>query len=103
MKLSFVFVGLGVSAMLVMIFQTVRQELNLRDLKTRMLENSAQVKRKEEAIAEMKTKIKEIKDKLTTVNIKLDGLRKQKADSDKSAQELDKNLETCNTEKASDT
>lgn len=103
MKLSIVFGGLSVAAMLLMIFQAVRQELNLRDLKTRMLENSAQVKIKEEGIAEMKIKIKEIKERLMIVNTEMDNLRKKKADSDKSAQELDKSLETCNTEKASDT
>ncbi|KAG8010059.1 hypothetical protein GBF38_014221 [Nibea albiflora] len=103
MKLSFVLVGLSVAAMVVMIFQAVRQELNLRSLKTRMVENSAQVKRKEEAIVEMKNKIKEMKEKLMSVNTKMEDLKKKKADGDKSAQELDKSLETCNTEKASDT
>lgn len=100
MKLAFVLVGLSVAAMVVMIFQTVRQEVNLRGLKTRMVENTAQVKRKEEAIVEMKNTIKEMKDKLMGVNTKVEDLKKKKAESDKSAQELDKSLETCNTEKA---
>ncbi|XP_070768337.1 tropomyosin-2 [Enoplosus armatus] len=99
MKLAIVLVGLSVSVMAVMIFQAVRQELNLHNLKTRMVANSAEVKRKEEAIIELKNKIQELKTTLASVNTKMDELKKTKAESEKSTQDLDKSLQTCNTEK----
>ncbi|XP_051262367.1 uncharacterized protein si:dkey-87o1.2 [Dicentrarchus labrax] len=100
MKVAIVLVGLSVALMVVMIFQAVRQELSLRHLKTRMGENSAEVKKKEEAIMEVKNKIKDMRDTLTSVNTKLDELKKKKAESETSAGELGKSLQTCNTEKA---
>uniref|UniRef100_A0A8P4K429 Si:dkey-87o1.2 n=1 Tax=Dicentrarchus labrax TaxID=13489 RepID=A0A8P4K429_DICLA len=96
---AIVLVGLSVALMVVMIFQAVRQELSLRHLKTRMGENSAEVKKKEEAIMEVKNKIKDMRDTLTSVNTKLDELKKKKAESETSAGELGKSLQTCNTEK----
>ncbi|XP_039972623.1 uncharacterized protein si:dkey-87o1.2 [Xiphias gladius] len=100
MKLSVVVLGLSVAVMLVMIYQAVSQELNLRYLKARMVENSAEVKRKEEAIIEVKTKIRELKTTLASFNAKMDELKKKKADAEKSTQEIDKRLQTCNSEKA---
>ncbi|XP_044065302.1 uncharacterized protein si:dkey-87o1.2 isoform X1 [Siniperca chuatsi] len=100
MKLAIVLLGLSVVVMAIMVFQAVRQELNLRNLKTRIVENSAEVKTKEEAIVEAKNKIQELKTKLASVNTKVDELKKTKADTEKSTQDTDKSLQTCNTEKA---
>lgn len=91
------------AVVVVMVYQAVRQELNLRDLRARMVQNSVDVKRKEEAIMEEKNKIQELKATLSSVNAKLDELKKSKADSLKTTEEFAKNLQTCNSEKARDT
>lgn len=100
MKLVGVVVGLSVAVMLVMIYQALRQEMSLRQIKTRMVENTAEVKRKEEAIALSKKRIDEVKASLWAANQKIEELRKKKGDIDKSTKELTQSLQTCNTEKA---
>ncbi|KAA8591616.1 hypothetical protein FQN60_016990, partial [Etheostoma spectabile] len=99
MKVAICLAFLSVAVMAVMIFQAVRQELNLRVLKSRMVENTEQVKRKEDAIIEVKSKIQAMKSKLVFVNTNIDTLKKKKTDGEQKAQELNKNLQTCNTEK----
>ncbi|KAF3691931.1 hypothetical protein EXN66_Car007606 [Channa argus] len=99
MKLALVLVGLSVAVMGIMIFQAVRQELNLQNTKARLVENSADVKRKEDAIMEMKTKIQEMKTSLGSANAKIDELKKKKIDIVKSTEEFEKSLQTCNSEK----
>lgn len=103
MKLAVVFVTLSVAVMVILIFQAVRQELIMRNLKTHTDENSAEVKRKEDAIIELKNKIKELKTTLESVNTKMGELKKMKTDAEKSTLDYEKSLQTCNTEKASDT
>uniref|UniRef100_A0A7N9AN68 Si:dkey-87o1.2 n=1 Tax=Mastacembelus armatus TaxID=205130 RepID=A0A7N9AN68_9TELE len=88
-----------VGVMVAMIVYTVQQEMKLRNSRTRMLENSAQIKQKEEAIAEVKKKIGELKSTLTTVNTKINELKTEKAGVDKLTGEFDKSLQTCNSEK----
>jgi len=99
MKLFVVLLGLSMAVMGVMIFQAVRQEFNLRNMKTRTAENTAEVSRKEEAIVELKNKIKDLKAGMASVNTKMDELRKKKADTEKSTKDFDMSLQTCNTEK----
>lgn len=96
-------VFLSVSVMVVMIYQAARQELNLRNLKAHMLQNSEEVKRKEAAIVQIKVKIQELNKALWPLKTTKDGLIKQKQQSVKAAQDLDKSLTTCNTEKVWDT
>lgn len=100
MKFSIALLGVSVVVMVVMIFQAVLQELNLHNFKTRMEESSAEVERKEEAIVVMKNKVTDLKTSLESANSKLDELKKQKAELDKSTQEFDTNLKTCTDEKA---
>lgn len=103
MKLAIVVVCLSVAVMVVMIFQAVRQELDLRNLQARMVQNLAEVKRKEEAIVDVKNKIHQLKSTLASTNTNMDELKKKKADTIKSTDQFVKSLQTCNFEKASNT
>ncbi|XP_056142503.1 uncharacterized protein si:dkey-87o1.2 [Lampris incognitus] len=90
---------LSVSVMLLAIFQAVRQEVSLRSLKTRMAEGSLEVKRREEAIVQLKAKVEGLNKELPPFNTKKSELLRKKGDFSKSMGESDKNLETCKTEK----
>ncbi|KAM7420798.1 hypothetical protein PAMA_015155 [Pampus argenteus] len=79
--------------------QAVRQELNIRYLRSRTLENSIQTRRKEEAIVELKTEHMKLKSSVASANTKMDELRRKKAETEKSTQTLDGSLKACNTEK----
>lgn len=92
-------VCLSVAVMTVMIFQAVRQEMDLRDLNDHMVVNSAEVKKKEKVIAEAKTKISELKTELDSVNSRMSELKRKKMAIDRSTRDLDKSLQTCNNEK----
>lgn len=100
MKLAITLVGLSMAVMVVMIFQAVRQELDLRNLKSRMMQSSVEVKRKEEAIAQLKDKTQQLKSTLTSVNAKMDELKKKKQEALKLTEDFGKSLQTCNSEKA---
>lgn len=99
MKLAMALVGLGVVVMGVLIFQVVHQEFRLSHLKSRLVENSAQVTRKEEGIVELKAKISELQKSLDDVNTKVEQLKKKKAEIEKSSEDAGKGLAACTTEK----
>lgn len=100
MKFSIALLGLSLVVLVVMVFHAGLQELNLRKLKTLMAENLEEVERKEEAIVVMKNKVTEMKVTLESANTKLDGLKKQKEELEKSTKESDENLKTCTNQKA---
>lgn len=100
MKLLIFFTVVSVSVLAVMVFQALRQELNLRNMRERMVESSMEMKSKEDSVVEMKSKIMELKGSLEAANSKLEELKKKKEEAEKSGQEVDKILESCNGEKA---
>lgn len=100
MKLLIFFAVVSVAVLAVMVFQALRQELNLRSMRERMVENSMEMKRKEDSVVVMKNKIIELKGSLEATNSRLEELKKKKEEADKSGQEVDKILESCNAEKA---
>lgn len=102
MKFPIALLGVSVVVMVVMISQAVHQEFKLHTLKTRMEESSVEVERKEEAIVGMKNKLTELKTSMDSANSKLDELKKQKAELEKSTQDFGANLKTCTDEKARD-
>ncbi|KAM6994242.1 uncharacterized protein LKV04_006655 [Tautogolabrus adspersus] len=99
MKWPVVVVCLSVMFMVGIIFQALRQEMSLHNAKLRMAENTAEVKRKEEAIIEVKAKLETLKKSLGDANQKTDDLKKKKEEIVKSTQESENRLQTCNKEK----
>ncbi|KAF0045407.1 hypothetical protein F2P81_001936 [Scophthalmus maximus] len=89
MKLTVVVVCLSVAVMTVLIYQALRQEVDLRRQKTLLVDNSAEVKRKEMAIVEAKKTIQQLKASLGTINEDIEGLKKKKEENDKAAQEFE--------------
>ncbi|XP_041844395.1 kinesin-like protein KIN-7I [Melanotaenia boesemani] len=99
MKAAIALVSLSVVVMAGLAFQAVRQELHLRTMRTRIVENSADVKRKEDIIVEVKTKIHELKTSVDVANSKLEELKVKKAEVQKSKESMEKSLDSCNAEK----
>lgn len=103
MKVAVALVGLSVVIMVGMIYQAVHQEIKMRNAKVRLTENSIEVKKKEEAIVDVKAKIETLKTSLETVNSKIEELKKKKEEASKTITETGQSLETCNKEKARQT
>ncbi|XP_073703774.1 uncharacterized protein [Garra rufa] len=92
-------VFLAFCALLVIIYQAIQQELNIRNLKTRIAISGEQVKLKEDGIVAAKTKVEEFNKKLNPLITKRDLLKKQKDDTKKSNVDSEKELGTCRAEK----
>lgn len=100
MKLALVVLGLGATVMVVLTVQALRQELNIRKLRNRMSQSMLDSQDKESDIADMKRKAAEQKALLETAQNKLDGLKAQKAELEKSKSDSETNLKGCAEEKA---
>ena len=99
MKIVPVMAFLSVSVMVVMIYQAVRQELELRSLKARMLESSTELKQKEHAIIQEKNKIQDLNKLLEPLTKQKDELNKKKLDISRSVAQMTNSLVLCNTDK----
>ncbi|CAJ1062244.1 uncharacterized protein si:dkey-87o1.2 [Xyrichtys novacula] len=100
MKIAIVLVFLSMVVMIVMVSQAVHQELKMHKAKQNAVENTAEVKRKEEAIIEVKAKVSTLTRSLRAVNDKIEELKKKKDELIKSTNDFGPSLQTCNTEKA---
>ncbi|XP_077950904.1 uncharacterized protein LOC120810649 [Gasterosteus aculeatus] len=98
MKLVVVLCSLSVAAMCFMVYQAVRQELKIYHLKSRMLMNVVEVRKKEESIIELQTKIKDMKATALSVNTNIDELKKKKEESNKLKVDSADGLQKCNKE-----
>lgn len=92
-------VFLALCALLVIIYQAVQQELNIRNMKTRIALSGQQVKLKEDGILVAKTKVEEINKQLNPLITQRDQLKKQKDDIKKGNANSEKELGTCQAEK----
>uniref|UniRef100_A0A9J7Y4S9 Si:dkey-87o1.2 n=1 Tax=Cyprinus carpio carpio TaxID=630221 RepID=A0A9J7Y4S9_CYPCA len=92
-------VFLALCALLVIIYQAVQQELNLRNLKARIVVSGEQVKLKEDGIMAAKVKVEEMNKQLNPLITQRDQLKKQKDDMKKGNADSEKELGTCNAEK----
>lgn len=88
------------AVMAVMILQTVRQELQLRHLRTRTVEHLTDSKRGERVITRIKSQIKELKTNLASVMGRVDELKQRKAAAEKAQEEQQTRLQACGEEKA---
>lgn len=95
MKFAIALLALSATVMVVLVGQAIRQELGLRSLKNRMAQNLEDVGRKEEAVAEMKNKVTELKAVLDTATSKLVELKAQRDKLEKSKAGYEANLKTC--------
>ncbi|XP_061677244.1 uncharacterized protein si:dkey-87o1.2 isoform X2 [Syngnathoides biaculeatus] len=99
MKFAAVLTFLSLAVMVAMIFQTVRQELQLRSLNTRTVADLAEGKKGEKVITLMKPQIKALKTNLASVMGRVEELKKRKAAAEKAVQEHQKSLQACGKEK----
>lgn len=95
MKFAIALLALSATVMVVIVGQAIRQELNMRSLKNRMAQNLEEVGRKEEAIAEIKYKVTELKAVLDATTSKLEELKAQRGKIEKSKADYEANLKTC--------
>ncbi|KAF4103496.1 structural maintenance of chromosomes protein 2 [Onychostoma macrolepis] len=92
-------VFLALCALLVIIYQAVQQELNIRNMNKRITVSSQQVKLKEDGILAAKTKVEELNKQLNPLITQRDQLKKQKDDIKKGNANSEKELGTCQAEK----
>ncbi|KAF7669750.1 hypothetical protein LDENG_00146970 [Lucifuga dentata] len=99
MKLAVALAVLSVVVLGVVAFQALSQELNLRTMKIRTVEIFAEIKNKEAAVVEVKTKIQKLKLELTSATTKIEELNKKKAEAQKPIDGIATQLEKCNAAK----
>ncbi|XP_034409549.1 uncharacterized protein si:dkey-87o1.2 [Cyclopterus lumpus] len=100
MKLMAFFVALSSVVMAGFIYQAMKQEYNLRNMKTRMAENTADFQRNEVAIDELKTNYQIMMKALMAVNSHTVELNEKKKDHETMAQQVSETMQTCINEKA---
>lgn len=89
----------SVAVMVLMLFQTVRQEFRLHQLKADQVENTDMVRRKEADVSYIKSRVKLLKEALLSANIQVDDLKMKKEVTDKSIQDRGTRLQECNRER----
>ncbi|KAG1940060.1 hypothetical protein F2P79_016841 [Pimephales promelas] len=94
-----VMVFLALCALLIITYQAIQQELNIRNLQTRIVVSGEQVKFKEDGIMSAKTKVDEITKNLSALTTQRDQLKKQRDDLKKTSTASEKELGTCKTDK----
>ncbi|XP_065126170.1 uncharacterized protein [Paramisgurnus dabryanus] len=90
---------LAVCALVVIIYQAVQQEINIRNMKTRIAVSTDQVKLKEDGIMSTKLQVEEMNKKISPVNTQKDQLKKQRDENKKAIAQLDKDTNTCKADK----
>ncbi|XP_051575675.1 myosin heavy chain, muscle-like [Myxocyprinus asiaticus] len=91
---------MAICALLVVIYQAVQQELNIRNLKKRIAVTTEQVKIKEDGIVAAKMKVDELSKTISPVSTQRDQLKRQKEDHKKQTADSEKELAACQAEKS---
>ncbi|KAJ8354705.1 hypothetical protein SKAU_G00222720 [Synaphobranchus kaupii] len=90
---------LCISALVVLAFQSIRQQLEIQTLQVRIAKATKQVRKEEDAIIQAKLKIQDINGLLSPVNSKKAELTKKKQDMSNAWALSLKNLQECLAEK----
>ncbi|XP_056619179.1 uncharacterized protein si:dkey-87o1.2 isoform X2 [Triplophysa dalaica] len=90
---------LAVCALMVIVYQAIQQELNIRNQKTSIVVSNEQVKLKEDGIVSVKMQIDDMNKKIAPLAAQRDQLKKQKEDQKKLFAQSEKDLGTCKSEK----
>ncbi|XP_062322003.1 uncharacterized protein si:dkey-87o1.2 [Osmerus eperlanus] len=101
MKLLSVLLFLSMSGMGWLMFEAIKQEMSLRQLRSTLALGSNQMKQKEDRIHQIKMKITGLNEQFKPLKNKMDELQKEKQESIKFTEELDLNMQKCNEEKGS--
>ncbi|XP_041649778.1 uncharacterized protein si:dkey-87o1.2 [Cheilinus undulatus] len=99
MKLVVVVTVLSAVFMVALIVQAVRQEMNLREVKHRMEQNTMEVKRKEAAIIEMKANIDTLTRTLDDANRRVGSVKQKNEEIASSTRNSEDVLRACNKDK----
>ncbi|XP_076009909.1 uncharacterized protein LOC143003241 [Genypterus blacodes] len=99
MKFALFLAGVSVVVLTVLTVQAVRQELDMREVETRLMVETVDFKRKDAAITEVKKKISALKLALDSAKTKVEELYIVKAATKKAADDIVTSVKTCETDK----
>lgn len=99
MKAAWALVFFAVCTLLVVAFQAIKQELNIRKMKKAIILNADEVKAKEEEILSSKAVIQKLSNEMDPLDKQKIQLKKNMEELVKQKENNEKNLNTCQMQK----
>lgn len=99
MKSVWALVFLAMCALVVVSFQAIQQEINIRKMENIILSNTQEVKKNEDAILRSKTELQKLSAQLVPLDKEKIQLTKQLEDLVKEKEISEQNMNTCQTQK----
>ncbi|KAK2854858.1 hypothetical protein Q7C36_006727 [Tachysurus vachellii] len=99
MKSVWALVFLATCALVVVSFQAIQQEINIRKMRNMMLSNAQEVKKNEDAILSSKTELQKLSVQLVPLDKEKIQLSKKLEDLVKEKEISEQNMNTCQTQK----